>query len=355
MKPQNNSFILFNDWTVNNTNMSSPPPQVENHLVYGHIFLFPVCAFLIVSNTSLLYIILSNRKKAWAKQTKHILYLIVCDLIVGVLLIPIITVRLLGLQKKAYWVCAVLTFTTLSSQTVSYYHMLAVCIHRYRRVKKITVPFGYDRYRYGVESVFIWATVLLAFVPPYLILEQKDTTPQCGIDYIFGPSEITAIIYILVLCSLPGLLTNVVYVAVLCSMRTRCITVQPVTNHTVYFRNTQCSATPNTTGAQVSIVIQPSPTNNVVGLRTNKVNKVIGYLLFALNISLLAPTITFGMKLGGFNTVPVGIQVLTYINNVSSPFIYFFSIPPLREELKSTLRASLSRVKSVITCQNGQR
>ena len=190
MQSENNS--LFNDWAVNETNLSSPPSQVD--FQYGYIFVILVCVFLIISNTSLLYIILSNRKKIWARQTKHILYLIVCDLIVGVLLIPNITVRLLRLPKKPYWVCAVLCFTTVSSQTVSYYHMLAVCIHRYRKLRKIDLPSGNDKYSYGVESILIWIIVLLTSVPPFVILERKDDLQLCRIDYIFGSSDRLAII-----------------------------------------------------------------------------------------------------------------------------------------------------------------
>ena len=268
----------------------------------------------------------------------------------GVLLIPNITVRLLRLPKKPYWVCAVLCFTTISSQTISYYHMLAVCIHRYRKLRKIDLPSGNDKYSYGVESILIWIIVLLTSVPPFVNLERKDDLQLCRIDYIFGSSDRLAIIYFLVLCCLPWLLTNVIYVAVLRSMRARFIIVQPA-NHTILFRNTLDTVSPNTTGAPASVTMQPPTTNKGVGQRSNKVNKVIGYLLFVLNISVLSPSIMFGVILGGYNTVSVWLQVLAYVNNVSSPFIYSLTIAPLRDELKSTLKASLSRVQSVIVCK----
>ena len=214
-------------------------------------------------------------------------------------------------------------------------------------MRKIDLPYGNDNYRYGVESLLIWIVVLLAFVPPYAISERRDGLPFCRYDVIFGPSHKIAIVYILTLCGIPCLLTNAIYGAVLCRMKTRLNAVRPV-NSTIHFRNPRETVTQDTTEAVVSLVIQPPMTENRIGEITNRVNRVIGYLLVVMNISFLSPSIMFSMILGGYDNIPVWKQALTYINNIFSPCIYSFSITSLREEVKTTVRTMLSRFQSII-------
>ena len=141
------------------------------------------------------------------------------------------------------------------------------------------------------------------------------------------------------------------YGAVLCRMRSRLNGIQPA-NQAVHFRSTQDT---NTTGAAACITIQPPSNQGVITRRSNKVNKVIGYLLLVLNISILSPIISNVMILSGHEGVAIGfVQQLTYINNVFNPFIYSLSIVPLRKELTATIRTLLSRVKSAIMCTNVQ-
>ena len=154
------------------------------------------------------------------------------------------------------------------------------------------------------------------------------------------------------LCCVPWVLTNVIYVVVLCSMRVRSITVQS-TNHAVHY--TSSSVSQNASVAIVSARVEAPhhssvPTNNAKCRKINKVNKVIGYLLLVLNISILLPIVMFSMILRGHKkSVPALLQSLYYFNSISNPFIYSLSIAPLREELKS----KLSRLQSVIMCKNG--
>ena len=153
-------------------------------------FLSLVCLFLVLSNSMLLHTIISKRKETWTRQTKHIRYLIVCDLVVGVNLFLNITLRLLRFSRKPYWLCAALSFISIASQAASYYHMLAVCIHRFRKLRKIELPNGKDTYRYGVESIFIWIFVLLLSAPPFVISERKDDLPVCRLNLILRPSDL---------------------------------------------------------------------------------------------------------------------------------------------------------------------
>ena len=348
-------LALFN-WIINDNNISTTQPMEQNeddHLTYGYGFLLliPVCLFLVITNLFLICIIISNRKKAWAKRTHHIFYLIVFDLIVGFSLVLSILVRLLGLPtKKPYWFCAILSYIQVSPQAVSFYHILAVCIHRFRKLRKIDPPNGIDKYRYGVESFLIWIFVHLACVPPYATAERRDDyISHCRIEFIFGQSNKFTVVYFLTLCFLPCVLANIIYAAVIVGMKKQLIAVRPII-HSVRFRNAHNKDTQSTADAAVSVGIHPPTSNNgkEVGQKPNKATRIIGYLLVVLNISYLSPVITFGMILGGYQNVPIGIQVLTYVNNVFSSFIYSFTITPLREAIKTTLKIIFPRFLPVI-------
>ena len=350
--------VSLEDWTSNVTN-SSPPIPTESLSLFVTIILSLVCVFIITSNSLLVYCIQTNRKKTWAKQTRQIFYLIVSDLVAGVFLIPAIVIIVLNASRKAYILCAVVSSTGLSSQVISYYHMLAVCIHRYRMVKKLHLPSRNDRYRYDVESGVIWATVLLAFLPPYIVWGRKDDAlGKCRLDFLFGPSDRPAFIYILVLYCLPWVLTNVMYVVILCHLRMRLRAVQPGGTYTVRYRNKASSSRSpnhepcNTALTPISLTIQesaPVEVSTYNRARANKVVKAVGYLLLVLNISMLSPVITFSMMLSGnTNSLHGALLSLAYLNNISNPFIYSLSITPLREEMKTIIRAMLSRLQTVV-------
>ena len=343
MARNDTSLALF-DWIDNGNNFSTTQPMEKNEddpvpYGYGFLLVIPVCLFLIITNLFLICIIISNRKKAWVKRTHHIFYLIVCDLIVGFSLVLSILVRLLSLPQKPYWFCAILSYTQISPQAVSFYHMLAVCIHRFRKLRKIDLPNGVDKYRYGVESFFIWIFVLLACVPPYATAERsEDYISHCRLEFMFGQSDRFTAVYLLTLSCLPCVLANIIYAAVIIRMKNQLIAVRSI-NHTVLFKNNHIKDSQSTADAIVTVGIHPPITNSGkdLGQKPNKATRIIGYLLVVLNISNLSPVITFGMILGGYQTVPTWIQALTYVNNVSSPFIYSFTITPLREEIKTTI------------------
>ena len=340
------------NWTQENTNWTrenifsslSVFRSVEEVGYGGITFLCLLSLFLIAFNSILLHTIISNRDKAWVKQTKHVRYLIICDLVAALNLFWSVLLRF---RNTPYWLCAIKTYLSSSAQVVSYYHMLAVCIHRFRKLRKIDLPRGNnDKYRYGVESLLIWIVVLLLSVPPFVISARNEDLPVCHIDVLFRPDIVITSIYRLILSCLPCFLTNVLYAALLWKMKVRINTVQP-TNYEVRFRNTQ---NPNTDeGSEPQ-----SQSNQAVPISSlNKVNKVIGYLLLVLNISVLSPLIANALMLAGYEGVWIlWVQTLTYFNNIFSPFIYCLSIGPLRRELVSTFRALFSRVRAVITSTN---
>ena len=348
---QNESLDPPLNWTASETsftNRSIYGGVTDYNTSYGSVLIMIILSvFFVVSNSILLQTIACNKEKPWVKQTKHIRYLIICDLMVGVILIFNVFLRY---RDNPYWLCALLSWMSVSSQLSSYYHMLAVCVHRFRKLRRIDLPNvgGGDKYRYDIESLFIWICVLLLSVPPYVVSARNERLPVCRIYLIFPPvdREIT-LTYILILCCVPCFLTNMLYGAVLWKMRVRINAIQP-TNQAVNFRNTR---TTETTGTTESVTIQLPSNPSGITLRSNKVNKIIGYLLLVFNISVLSPIIMYALLLDGYESVNIlFIQAMTYINNICSPFIYSLTIVPLRNELMSTTRAVLSRVKSIITC-----
>ena len=315
----------------------------------GITFLRFLSLFLVAFNSILLHTIISNRDKAWVKQTKHIRYLIICDLIAALNLFWSVLLRF---RNTPYWQCAIKTYLSSTTQVVSYYHMLAVCIHRFRKLSRVDLPYEHkDKYRYGIESLFIWLVVLLLSVPPFVISAKNEDQPVCHTDVLFRPDIVITSIYRLTLSCLPCFLTNVLYCAVLWKMRVRINAIQPV-NYEVHFRNTQNA---NTEEDSESVTIRPQLHQTVPITSSNKVNKVIGYLLLVFNISVLSPVISNALMLAGYEGVwIVLIQTLTYVNNIFSPFIYSLSIGPLRRELVSTLRVWFFCVSTVITCSYAQ-
>ena len=355
----NNSWAISenSNWTTNGNNWTANEYNLTTHSIFlnveeaGHsgiIFLHILSFFLLVFNSVLLHTFISNMDKAWAKQTKQIRYLIVCDIVAAVSLWSVL------LQFKNIWLCAITTFLSGSSQVVSCYHILAVCIHRFRKLRRIDLPSGNnDTYRYGIESLLIWVAVFLLSLPPFLISVGNKDLPVCRPDVLFRSELVITSIYRLILSCLPCFLTNVLYGTLLWKMRVRLNAIQP-TNQVVQFTNTQ-NANMSSESTE-SVTIQPTSLNQTRTIRrSNKVNKIIGYLLLVLNISVLAPVISNALILAGYEGASISrFQVLTYVRTIFNPFIYSLSIDPLRKELLSTCRALFSRFTALITCTNAQ-
>ena len=154
---QNNSTEVYLDRNTSDSHLIAYPSQGVQDTKYGIFVLLFICLLLIFINSLLLHtIVLAKiRKQPWVKNAKQMIYVIVCDLVVALGLLLNVTVRLFTTSTKPFWQCALLSYTAISTQSVSFYHMLSVCIHRFRKLKKIDLPFGTDKYRYGVESAII--------------------------------------------------------------------------------------------------------------------------------------------------------------------------------------------------------
>ena len=316
-----------------------------------------ICVFLVTANALLLYCIQTNKNKSWAKNTRQTFHLIVSDLVLGLLLIPLIANFALNIQTKTYIYCAFINFTSILPSGVSLYHMLSVCTHRYRMVKKVHLPSSNDAYRYDIESGVIWVLATLAFVPPYIVWARNDAPMViCVPTELFGPANRQATIYIMTLYLLPAALTNAIYVTALCHLRMRLNAVQSVPHLVRYTNNPGPSRLPHETQGEtdrraVTMVIQQSISTSLstqTRSKMSKIMKLVGLLLVALNISVLSPVIALSMVTPETSNTLIGPLVfLSYFNNISNPFIHSLSIAPLREELITVLRRMLSHVLAV--------
>ena len=195
--------------------------QLELRIMIGSIILFLSTFMTIIFNGLLLYCFLKNRKKQWVKNAKQLFYLILSDFIVGLLLLPRNALIFLRTTGLSFTTCAVFSYMLTTTQSVSFYHIMAVCIHRCKMATRINVPMGVDRYNYGRESLFIWVGVLLASVPPYVFWGRHgEIIHKFLLGYIFGPLDTGAKMYLLVLYIIPWIATNILYIRI-CSVQSK--------------------------------------------------------------------------------------------------------------------------------------
>ena len=346
--------VPHEDMTGNNTDVSTSSSSNPGSRAINMVCILSlICLFLITTNAMLLYCIQKNKKSNWAKQTKQIFYLIVSDLVVGLLLIPVVANYALSIQRKGFIYCAFINFSTFCPQVISNYHMLSVCWHRYRMVKRMHLPASSDGYRYDIESCVIWAFVMLAFSAPYFLWGRyDDALEHCRPTDLFGPANRLASFYILVLYCLPATVAILLYVFIFLYLRKN--TIRPVSDSVLNRNKTKPNQLPQETQNNVvlttlSPAIQESarlPT--IKRSRIIKIVKVIGCLLLVLNISMIPPVISFSMVTSGTENTVGALLIFTYLNNICNPFIYSVSITPLREEMKNVLKAMFIRQHAIV-------
>ena len=197
---------------INDTHSSIFAPDYSKFVTLTVVL--TLCLFSISLNSLLIYCIVAKRNQAWAKNAKQVFYLILSDLLVSVLMVP----RLIfepSVGRKPYTFCAVSMFIVMSTQLVSYCHVLALCIHRYMVIRKAHLPSQIDRTRYGIQSLVIWVMMLFASVPPFVFGgKHGEVLFDCRLWYTFGPTDKGAVTYVLVSFCVPWILTNAVYMAI---------------------------------------------------------------------------------------------------------------------------------------------
>ena len=305
------------------------------------IIAFLLTFMTILFNGSLLFCILKNKKKQWVRNARQITYLILSDFIIGVLLLPRIFVRP---TEVHFSTCAPLSYIFITTKTVSFYHIMAVCIHRVRMAIQIHVPFNTDKYNYGRESLIIWIGVMLALIPLYTIWgKHEEIIHKCTFDYIFGSMEKGAKIYLLILYVIPWIITNVLYMWFLFKVRRSLkrvhvaqtdsdVSTQADTRFRCKFMNNHTCVIDLQTGA---CVVEPSKQMDSSTSQTAQANKkilrTVGFLLLTFNVSIVVSmAIILGLLLE--TPVPLIIYTFTLINNICNPFIYASASSTLKKE-----------------------
>ena len=200
--------------SINETSLHTP----QRRRGYTVIILAILCILSICFNSLLTYCLVSNRKKTWARKAKQLLYLVLSDLFAGIFLIPRTIFTRLDISKT-YEMCAVLNYIAITPQVISFYHVLSLCVHRYTQIRKVHLPSQTDKYRYDIESCVIWIAAILFCAPLFFFWGRHDEVLiQCSFISQFGTSDRPAMIYALVLISLPCILTNAIYVAMVIKM-----------------------------------------------------------------------------------------------------------------------------------------
>ena len=316
--------------TESNVTVTSNP-ESEIYNMVGSIVLFFGCVLIILFNSSLLFCILKYKRNPWVRNANQIVYLILCDFLVGILLLPRTGTIFVRSSQIPYSTCAIFSYILVTTQSLSYYHILAVCIHRYRMAKRIHLPFVVDKYRYGRESLLIWIAVMVIYVPPYFIWGRHgEILFKCRFEHVFGPSDTGAKLYLLILLVVPWITTNVLYVIIFHKIRISLKRVHAVNDDTTLPQH------------------KTSPSYNVI--TTKRVLKTVGYLLLVFNVSCaVAIAIVFGML---FDTViPHIIQPLVLTNNICNPFIYASANSTLKAETKRITLEIINSLRCKLHCR----
>ena len=202
--------------SINDTSLNTPERR-RGYVTF--IILALLCILSICLNSLLIYCLVSNRKKTWARKAKQLLYLVLSDLFTGICLIPRTIFTRLDISVKTYEMCAILNYFVITPQVISFYHVLSLCVHRYMQIRKVQLPSQTDNYRYDIESCVIWIAAVLFCMPPFFFWGRHDEVLiECSFISQFGVSDRPAMIYALVVISLPCILTNVFYVAMVIKM-----------------------------------------------------------------------------------------------------------------------------------------
>ena len=340
-----------NTTELNVTEPNNPESEIYN--LIGSAVLFFGCVLTILFNSSLLFCILKNRRKPWVRNANQIIYLILCDFLVGILLLPRTGTIFARTSQMPYSSCALFSYILVTTQSLSYYHILAVCIHRYRMARRIHLQFAVDKYRYGRESLIIWVSVMVIFVPPYFIWGRHgEILFKCRFENVFGPSDIGAKLYLLVLFSLPWITTNVLYIIILHTVRNSLKRVHAVNNDSTLHVSTNRTTSPTHDINNESTF----PTNRMTSapynvIATKKVLCTVGYLLLVFNASCVVTiSIVLGML---FDTViPHIIQPLVLANNICNPFIYASANTTLKQETKKVLLEIIDTFRCNLPCMS---
>ena len=289
---------------------------------------------------------------------KQILYLTIIDTTVGIALICRAIFAVVCPAKQTFETCAAWSYIFVALQSISYFHILAICIHRCRVMRKISVPVPTQQQStHGFKSLVIWIAVIIIALPPYVLwMRPGELLTSCRIDFLFNSSHKGPVIYLLVMFCTPWLITNIIYIG--------------ITTQMCCHRNNNTSNSSNNTerpGHHAEDVHQTMSTGNTVQTKTTRstgirnialnreksIIRIIGFLLVVFNTSILSYIfILFRTIMSNDFIVPAFVFIMGLSNNILNPFLYTLSVPTLRNEMKQTFVALWIYCRSKLCCIN---
>ena len=197
-----------------------------------------------------------------------------------------------------------------------------------------------QRYNHGVKSLAIWIAVILIALPPFVIwMRPGELMMQCRIDFLFNTSNNGPLVYLLILLCTPWLGTNILYIGIVKRMCCHSSNkVLPYHTSDIRMNSLTDRSSRRDATQQDSAMAARNTVRNIALKREKNITRTISILLVAFNISILSYILIFiGLLLSRDFNVPGFVFVLILLNNLSNPFVYAFSIPTLRHEMKNNL------------------
>ena len=299
-----------------------------------------VCIFIMKTTTRNSYI-------------KPILNLAIIDTSVGVALIGRAIFEVFKHAEVTYETCAIWSYIFVSLESILCFHILAIGIHRYRLIRNsrnlVSVQ---QRYSHGVKSLAIWIAVILVALPPFVVwMRPGELMTMCRIDALFNTSNNGPVVYLLILFITPWLVTNILYISIVKQVWCHSSnTIFP--DHTSdTTRISDSSSRPVAPTQEDTAMSYGSAVRNIALNREKSIIRTISILLVVFNISILSYIcILFNIIVSSDFKVPGYVFTLTLSNNLLNPFVYAFSVPHLRHEMKTNLVTMWTYCRSKYMC-----
>ena len=312
-------------------------------------FLTIGCVFTTLFSIYLIICILRIRPRPIAGPIKQILYLTLIDSVFGILLIARTLFAVYTPAEQTYEICAAWSYIFVSTQSVSYAHVLTICIHRYRMVRNLNLPsLTTGRYRHDIESAVIWMTIFLVFLVPFIVWGRPgEILTSCRIDYMFATHEKDPVVYLLFLFCTPWISTNTLYIIITKKLCSR----SPISSLNKVHPSTSTATDTGVSGTQLQQkeTLAVRSARDVTINRNKQIMRTISILLVLFNISILSYIIILSLTLISKDIiVPAPVYVLGLVNNIGNPFVYASTVSTLRQEMK---RLMITLYKS---CRNSQ-
>ena len=320
-----------NDTSFTGSNETLAADEGISTSVWTNSFGWISVTWILVSNILIISTFVINAGTTWPVFSRFVLSLSMCDLIVGILYVPML-VNYSVYSVTNFYGCVILFYLLFIGQIASLYHIFGICVHR--TVKFIfhpnnrTVP---ERRAVIIISCCSWIiAAVVALVPNIILTKSYTVLNSCSQEDIytrdFRFTGILATFYVI-----PYVLTNVFYLFA-CVRLKRAIKRVVVPNE----------RTTNTGDHAQENDASNDRRNNAthVGVE-RKVMGTVGVLLVIFNILTLPTIITvvYETRVGSlpYNVRKIAATLLT-LNSGFNPLVYALRSTWIRGSIKSILK-----------------